>query len=129
VYTREDFLKRWHARRDEFTRVDAVVDGAKLLDEILADASRVFAGESELTLTLDAAARSSGYSKEHLARLVRNGTIPNAGRRGAPRIAVHDVPARTLARPLGLTARGQYNPSADARAIRQRLRGYTDGSS
>jgi len=129
MYTREDFLKRWHTRRDEYTRVSATVDGARLLDEILADVRRVFADDPALVLTLDAAACRSGYSKEHLARLVRNGTIPNAGRRGAPRIAIHDVPTRTLARPLGVVVRGEYNPGADARAIRKRLRGYTNGNS
>lgn len=45
-------------------------------------------------LTLTAAARETGFSREHLGRLVRNGTIPNAGRPNAPRIRRGDLPRK-----------------------------------
>ena len=45
-------------------------------------------------LTLTEAAEESGYSASHLGRLVREGTIPNAGRPGAPRIALKDLPLK-----------------------------------
>ena len=48
----------------------------------------------ETTLTLTEAARESGYSREHLGRLVRDGKIPNAGRPGAPRIARRHLPRK-----------------------------------
>ena len=48
----------------------------------------------ETTLTLTDAARESGYSREHLGRLVRDGKIPNAGRPGAPRIARRHLPRK-----------------------------------
>ena len=48
----------------------------------------------ETTLTLTDAARESGYTREHLGRLVRDGKIPNAGRRGAPRIARRHLPRK-----------------------------------
>ena len=50
--------------------------------------------EAEQLLTLPEAARLSGYSADHLGRLVREGTIPNAGRPGSPRIARGDVPVK-----------------------------------
>ena len=46
----------------------------------------------EATLSLTEAARESGYSADHLGRLVRDGKIPNAGRPGAPRIARRHLP-------------------------------------
>ncbi|MDE2782551.1 MAG: hypothetical protein OXK77_06320, partial [Gemmatimonadota bacterium] len=46
------------------------------------------------------AARESGYSADHLGRLVRDGRIPNAGRPGAPRIARTDLPRKAPAEPL-----------------------------
>lgn len=49
----------------------------------------------EATLTLTDAARESGYSTDHLGRLVREGKIPNAGRAGAPRIARRHLPRKT----------------------------------
>ena len=51
----------------------------------------------ETTLTLTDAARESGYTREHLGRLVRDGKIPNAGRPGAPRIALKHLPRKAHA--------------------------------
>ena len=48
----------------------------------------------DATYSLTEAARESGYSREHLGRLVRDGKIPNAGRPGAPRIARRDLPRK-----------------------------------
>ena len=51
--------------------------------------------EGETALTLAEAAEESGYSVDHLSRLLREGKIQNAGRRGAPRIAARDLPRRS----------------------------------
>ena len=40
---REDFVRRWRARRDELARLGAHVEGAKLCDEVLADFEHVVA--------------------------------------------------------------------------------------
>ena len=45
-------------------------------------------------LTLAEASLRSGYSQDHLALLIREGRIPNAGRRGSPRIRAIDLPVR-----------------------------------
>ncbi len=45
-------------------------------------------------LTLQEAARESGYSADHLGRLVRDGKVPNAGRANAPRIRRCDLPMK-----------------------------------
>ena len=49
------------------------------------------------TLTLLDSALESGYSSDHLGRMIREGKIPNAGRRGAPRIARQDLPGKRVA--------------------------------
>ena len=59
--------------------------------EALEDALRE---EDETPLSLQEAAELSGYSTDHLGRLVREGTIPNAGRPKAPRIARRDLPSK-----------------------------------
>ena len=51
----------------------------------------------ETTLSLVEAARESGYSSDHLGRLVRDGKIPNAGRPNAPRIARRHLPRKAPA--------------------------------
>jgi len=45
-------------------------------------------------LSLKDAAQESGYSTDHLGRLIRDGSIPNAGRPGAPRLARRDLPLK-----------------------------------
>lgn len=46
------------------------------------------------TVTLEEAEEIGGYSYSHLQHLVADGTIPNAGRPGAPRIRRSDVPRK-----------------------------------
>jgi hypothetical protein len=67
-------------------------------------------------LTLAQAALRSGYSPDHLARLLREGRVPNAGRRGSPRIRAGDLPVRPPRVVAAMRPRA-YDPVADARAI------------
>lgn len=73
-------------------------------------------------LTLSEASKRSGYSAEHIARLLRDGKLPNAGRRGAPRVRAGDLPARPQRRVVRTTP-GSYDPIADARALLSRQGG------
>lgn len=66
-------------------------------------------------LTLDQASRESGYTADHLRHLVAQGTIPNAGKKGAPRVRRADLPRRV--KPTPSTA---YDPDADALTLLQR---------
>jgi len=60
---------------------------AQRVEEIVAD-------ESEQLLSLREASAMSGYSADHLGRLIREDTIPNAGRKGSPRIMRQDLPMK-----------------------------------
>lgn len=62
--------------------------------EDLRDALRT---EEEEILTIKQAASETGYSEGHLRRLVGDGKIPNAGRKGSPKIARRDLPGRKAA--------------------------------
>ncbi len=68
---------------------------AVVLDRCAADLEDTLQELDETTLSLTQAARESGYSADHLGRLVRDGKIPNAGRPGAPRIARRHLPRKT----------------------------------
>ena len=61
------------------------------------DLENTLAERDETTLSLVEAARESGYSRDHLGRLVRDGKIPNAGRPNAPRIARGHLPRKAPA--------------------------------
>jgi hypothetical protein len=45
-------------------------------------------------LTLDAAAKESGYSYSCLQKALRKGTIPNVGTKGRPRVRRGDLPRK-----------------------------------
>lgn len=45
-------------------------------------------------LDLATASRESGYSPDRLRHLVADGALPNAGRKGAPRIRRGDLPVK-----------------------------------
>ena len=70
---------------------------ADLIERLVQDAEKYLAELDDRLLTLKEAAELSGYCASHLGRMVRNGTIPNAGRPGAPRIRAADVPRKPVA--------------------------------
>ena len=67
---------------------------AAALERCADDLEAALVERDETTFSLVEAARESGYSADHLGRLVRDGKIPNAGRPGAPRIALKDLPRK-----------------------------------
>lgn len=89
--TGEELRERWLIRRGEFNRLAVHVDGVKVIDEFLNDLASVVEGEEGTLLKLSDASRLSGYSIGHLARLLRSGIIPNAGRVNAPLIRRRDL--------------------------------------
>jgi hypothetical protein len=74
------------------------------------------AAEAE-ELTLSEAVEASGYSDRALRAKLADGTIPNAGRPGAPRIRRADLPRRSKP-----ASRSAYDPDADAAQLLGRLR-------
>src|SRR5947209_5396593 len=124
--TREDFVTRWRARRDELGRLGAQVEGAKFCDEVLADFEAVTTYEDEALVSLQEAAARSGYSTDHLRRLHQQGKLP--ARRDGRRLFFRagDLPKKPNVvdvRPLRA-----YDPHADARRVATRTsHGGTDG--
>ena len=67
---------------------------ARAYEACAGELEQALAEDSQAPLTLSEAAEASGYSADHLGRMVRQGKIPNAGRRGAPRIRRADLHGR-----------------------------------
>src|SRR5438132_1378651 len=74
--TREDFVTRWRTRQSEWARIGALVDGAKVCEDVLQDFGAVTRAEDDAELSLSEAAAESGYSSDHLRRLHRLGKLP-----------------------------------------------------
>jgi excisionase family DNA binding protein len=113
-----EVLERWVSRRDELKRLHATVDGAILCEEVLADFEELLSARDQETVTLTEAAELTGYSRDHLGRLIRSGRIRNVGRKHRPLLLVRDLPAR----PRNIAdAKGTvYDPNTDARSLRVR---------
>ncbi|WP_420447596.1 hypothetical protein [Candidatus Palauibacter sp.] len=67
---------------------------ATAIERCADDLEATLVERDETTFSLVEASRESGYTATHLGRLVRDGKIPNAGRPGAPRIALKDLPRK-----------------------------------
>ncbi len=89
-----EFLAKWSAERTRLGKYGQRVDPVLLLNDILRDVAAVLDAGTDELLTLRQAARESGYSADHLGRLVKTGAIPNAGRPHAPRILRRDLPRK-----------------------------------
>jgi len=87
-----EFVAKWRAERDRFSRYGVRVDPVPLLDDLLQDAAAALASDQDELLTLTQAAAASGYSADHLARLIRTGRLPNVGVKHAPRLRRGDLP-------------------------------------
>ena len=111
----------WRARANELRAFGA--EGAALAFEHTAaelDAALRLAADE--LLTLEAAAQASGYTAEHLGRLVREGKIANAGRPNAPRLRRGDLPLKPGALPTRAHRR-TVDRAEIARAVINRLGG------
>lgn len=92
----ESLGEHWRAKAADLRRygaspsADALIQAASELEAVLMER------ESE-SLSLADAAAESGYSADHLARLIREGVISNAGRKHAPRIRRRDLPKKSAA--------------------------------
>jgi hypothetical protein len=92
-----DLPAAWRERAAEMRRYGAEPQ-AVTLDAVAAELEAALRAEADEELTLAEAAAESGYSSERLRRKVADGEIPNAGRKGAPRIRRGDLPRKATTR-------------------------------
>lgn len=115
---KQEIFERWERRCSEWAQLHVQVDGKQIAQEILADLEKIAAGEGDSLLSLAQASAISGYSTDHLSKLIRAGNIPNSGRKGSPRIKRNDLPVR----PNRVASGGSlaYDVRADARLLKVR---------
>lgn len=107
----------WRRQAEEAKALGATVCQATLLEKCAREVESACARNKERLLSLGEAAHESGYSVDHFGRLIRNGRIPNAGRKGKPLIRECDLPRRPA---MDRTLSELYDASADARLPRVR---------
>ena len=68
--------------------------GASVVKKCAAELQRCLVARGNEVLTIAQASAESGDSQDHLRSLVARGDIPQAGRKGSPRIRRRDLPIR-----------------------------------
>jgi hypothetical protein len=104
----------WRARAAELRRYGAA-PAAVTLEAAADELGAALRSEADELLTLTAASAESGFSVDHLARLLRERRIPNAGRKGAPRIRRSDLPRKASV--VAESRATPYDVGADARSL------------
>ena len=97
-------MDRWRREAGCYERDGALVNASAILRRCAVELETVAVAHDNESLDLRAAAAESGYSPDHLGRLIRHGTLPNAGvdfaprilRRNLPRKPGHGVPTPTI---------------------------------
>jgi len=73
--TREEFHAKWDARRAEWEKLGALVSGAKICEEFIADFENVLTSHDEAVLNTNQAAAMTGYSRAQLLRQYKEGRL------------------------------------------------------
>ena len=130
-----DLTARWREEATLLRSRGAEVQAA-VLEQCAAElATAIRECESEV-LSLEKASVISGYSADHLGRLIREGKLPNAGRPNAPRLLRRDVPRKAGQLPRERVPHvvagadpSSYDPMTDARSLVSRRKGGGNGPS
>jgi hypothetical protein len=107
----DQLTARWREEAAMFRRYGAEQQAAAC-DLHADELENAIRSAAEERLTLAEAAAASGYSPRRLRELVAAGEIPNAGRKGAPRLRRSDLPRKAAGRPVGT-----YDATADALSL------------
>jgi hypothetical protein len=117
-----ELLNAWRADAETLAKYGAA-EGAATLRRCVEQLEQAMTGEAMEPLNLQQAARESGYTPDHLGELVRQGQIPNAGRRRSPRIRRQDLPRKPPAGHPPLGRNGELQQALEeAAAARYRRR-------
>jgi hypothetical protein len=89
-----ELRQRWQERAGEWRRLHVSVDGAALADELLADLEQLERTDEERLYTPTQAAARTGFHPESIARMVRQGRVPNHGTKHRPRVKLSELPKK-----------------------------------
>jgi hypothetical protein len=95
--TLNELRAKLEAQAEEFDRLGAMVPASKLVRALLDDLTALATTEEEEVLSMREASTYSGYSEDHLARLVKQGklaTLRKPGSRGRYAFRKADLPQK-----------------------------------
>ena len=92
--TIRELLNQWHTEAETLQNRFRDERGAFLVSRMATELENALLAHDDEPLTLAEAAEESGYSTDTIARRLRKGTLPNVGRRHAPRVRRGDLPVK-----------------------------------
>ena len=117
--TREEFHSKWAARRAEWEKLGALVSGAKMCEEFIADFETVLTSHDEAVLNTNQAAAMTGYSRAQLLRQYKEGRLRGHKKGKHVFFRAGDLPRKPNGgRPVMASAPGTRDEEARASALR-----------
>ena len=104
--------REWQAEGARLRERYGLEEMAKLCETHASELLDAVREADDEPLTLAQAATESGYSARRLREFVAEGSIPNAGERGRPRIRRGDLPKKP-----GATSAGGFDAQQEARRV------------
>lgn len=93
---RDELLAKWERRSADFRAVAAKVDAAAICQQFVADLEALAAENDDDWVSLPQAAAFSGYSKQHIRRMINGGQLRAVGERKARRVRLRDLPRKPV---------------------------------
>src|SRR5437870_6906166 len=121
--TREEFHAKWAARRAEWEKLGALVSGAKMCEEFIADFENVLTSHDEAVLNTNQAAAMTGYSRAQLLRQYKEGRLRGHKKGKHVFFRAGDLPRKPKGGRPVILSRGSTTPPSDeeTRANARRL--------
>jgi hypothetical protein len=122
----DGLVAKWTDRARKLREWAAAKAAARVWEAAARELEVALLDADDELLNLQEASATSGYSAEHLGRLVRQGRIPNAGRPNAPRIRARDLPRKP-----GVDRRPLFHeglPTGKTAVVRQIVEGLRVGA-
>jgi hypothetical protein len=118
--TREEFRAKWSARRAEWEKLGVMVSAGKLCDEFMMDFENVLTSQDEAVVNTNEAAVMTGYSRDRLLGLYRQGKLRGHRKGKSVFFRAGDLPRKPHgARPI--VASPSAHADDDTRATARRL--------
>ena len=103
---RDELVGKWAHKAAEYDGLAATVNAAAMCKLFVADLKALATESHDDWVLIPEAVRVSGYSKQHIRRLIQSGQLPAEGVGKARRVPLHALPRKPAAL---ATANGQLH--------------------
>ena len=92
----DELVGKWTHKAAEFDALAATVDAAAMCQQFIADLQSLEADDGSDWVSIAEAATFSGYSKQHIRRLIQSGQLAAQREGKERRVRLHDLPRKPV---------------------------------